>query len=266
MDSSLSVKLLVLLMGVSTLGVLGSSFYKLMIYRQFKRLEKESSQVFSAIKHKMTKLLSGGVKEENLQEKEQLKKAPTVSKDDMKKIHALLDGIDEKIANGDYKDAERHLVEALGVDPNNEDVNSLLAFVFLKQGRFNKAESIYTHMIEQGTEDAGVYANLGRVLEEQGELETASYAYKEAIMKEPKEPKRYMQLAETYVRMDRHDQAIPLYEEVVRLTNSNDVRMVLAGIFEFMKEKDRQVIILKEILELDPKYEDAKRKLAELRS
>ncbi len=262
MDVAVSVKLLVLTMGVSFIGVLGSILYKVSLFFQFKRMDRESRQLFSMVKAKINHILQHGedktVKEE---------KSLALSKDDARKVKVLLQDVDAMIREDRLDDAERHLVEALGIHPDSEDANSLLAFIYMKQEKFSKAESLYLHLVELGSQDPAVFANLGKVLEEQENYVTAVEAYREAIVKDPHAAKRYVSLAEVYKKMEKSDVAVPLLEEAVRLDSESLTTLyALAEAYEKVGDESKLIESLKVILQKVPEEERAKEWLSTLRS
>ncbi len=264
MDIATTVKLLTFISGASLLGIITSLFLKFTHFRQYKRLEKESSGMVIKTRTRIDHLMAHnaeGILDEEIEHTQR-----TADLDDQKKVEALLSGIDVMIAKGEYEDAERHLISALGIDPENMDVRSLMGFIYMKQEKYNKAESVYLEMIEKGTIDPGIYSNLGKVLEEQGNLETAITAYREAIVKDPQEPKRYIQLADVYITLEKTDVAIPLLEEALRLDNDNiPLRFRLIELYGIASNEDAQIALLKDILALDATNDMAKKLLESIR-
>ena len=221
--------------------------------------------MFRSVKSQILTILEQTqVTSEELKEEEE--EEYIVTPDDHVEIQKILRKVEMLLANNDFENGEKLLVEALAFNPDDEDVNILLAFVYMKRKKYTKAESIYLHLVEQEVQDPSVYANLGKVLEAQENLDGAVLAYREAIKRDPHNSVRYAQLGHLLTRMQHTGEAIEAYEQAVRFDTRNTAYMFILG--ENYLETGAfslAVKVFERILEIEPYNEKAKLQYLDLK-
>lgn len=157
------------------------------------------------------------VEEEKISTREEV----IVTPDDHVKVQQLLRKAEKALDEEDFEEVERICIEALALNPDDEDVNTTLAYVYRKQDKLSKAESIYVHLIEEGNQDPAIFSGLGRVLEDQNRTEMALRAYSEALKRDPHNAARHATLAQMYGKTGATREAIEAYEQALRYDSKN---------------------------------------------
>lgn len=221
MDTALVVKLLVGLLVIALGGMFVSFFIIRREKGKIKQLQKNAMEVIQHVQSRVSELLRltpQETKEEKaLPKREEIEVTP----DDHVKVQQLLRKAEKVLDEEDYEEGEKILIEALAFNAQDEDVNTLLAYVYRKLGKYSKAESIYVHLIEQGSQDPAVFSNLGRVLEEQGRFETAVMSYNEALKRDQHNAARHAALGRIYMKQGETREAIDAYEQALRYDTKN---------------------------------------------
>lgn len=266
MDTSLLIKIDVVLTLCSLLGGLYILFQKSISLWRFRKLHDESKQVFRNIKGQLSNLLSGAKNPVEAEDEKDTQEKIEVTPDDHVTVQKLLRRVEVLLANNDLENSEKLLVSALGYNPEDEDTKVLLAFVYMKRRKYSKAESIYLDLIENNSNDPTVFGNLGKVLEAQDEMETAEKAYIEAIKRDPHNAARFVQLGRLYMKMDRFSEAVAALEEAVRLdTRNTEYLFLLARGYELIASFALSGEVYLRILDIEPYNEKAKVMVLEFR-
>jgi tetratricopeptide (TPR) repeat protein len=163
---------------------LGGSIYlyarkALELHREYSSKRKVLSQL--VVVHQKIKGLFDTVKEENPAGKDSSSFRDRVEKEEEQApksntfilINRLLRKAELASAKNDIAGAEQFLVKAISIDDHHPEVLRNLAFVYLRQEKFSKAELLYTALILNKTEDAVIYSNLGLCLYRQDKLPLA---------------------------------------------------------------------------------------------
>lgn len=222
MNTALVVKVLVGLQVISWVGIMASYVLVRRQKGKLKQLQRSSREIVEYIQGKLSFLLKA-----EPEQKSQEKVAPTlreevaVTPDDHVKVRQLLRKAEKFLDEGDYAEVEKILIEALTYNPQDEDVNTTLAYIYSKQEKFSKAESIYVDLIEQGAKDPAVFSGLGRVLEEQGRFEMALKAYGEALKRDQHNAARHATIGALCMRHGETRKGIDAYEQALRYETKN---------------------------------------------
>lgn len=222
MDTAFAVKLLVGAQGLSLVGLLAS----LIMFRRekgkMKQMQRNAMEVIQHVQSRVAELLRLTPQQEVREEQRvPVREEVVVTPDDHVKVRQLLRKAEKFLDELEYGEVEKVLIEALTYNPEDEDVNTMLAYVYRKQQKYSKAESIYIHLIEQGSQDPAVFSNLGRVLEEEGRIEMAVKAYQEALKRDQHNAGRHATLAQIFLKQDDVRQAIDAYEQALRYDTRN---------------------------------------------
>lgn len=102
--------------------------------------------------------------------------------------------------------AEKHLLDALQIDPKSANAKVLIGYVYAHQKRYSEAEAALSEAAAIGTKNAWLWANWGEVLLLEGKAEASVEKYLRAVAGE----RSY----DTYdrARIDAYDHLFPLLE------------------------------------------------------
>lgn len=258
MGIGILVKLDVLLSFFSFFGMVGVGAWKIKEVWKFRKLREDSRHIFREFKSKILTLLERKETVAVLETTEYTEQH-VVTPDDHVEIQKILRKVEMLLSGNDFENAEKLLVEALAFDPDDEEVNSLLAFVYMKRKKYTKAENIYIHLVEMKVQDPSVYGNLAKVLEAQGNYDQAIKAYREAIKRDPHNAARYYQLGLLLLEMNSTGEAIDAFEHSVRFDTRNTKYLFALG--EGYLDTDANSLAVKvfaRILDIEPYNEKAK--------
>jgi tetratricopeptide (TPR) repeat protein len=121
---------------------------------------------------------------------------------------------------GDFDGAEAHFRRGLRLQPDDPDLRTLLARVFVRQNRHEEAISELEKVIAQRPRFADAHSELGDVLRGSGQLDRALRHLKIAVRIEPNAENR-LRLAIALVRAGRGRQAAVQLREVLRRDPGN---------------------------------------------
>lgn len=213
-----------LLVGTQVLALGGILSALGLMYREkekIRSLQKNALEVIGYVQSRVQELMRMTPVSEVEEEKLPVREEVVVTPDDHVKVQQILRKAEKALDEGDLEEVERLCIEALALNPDDEDVNTTLAYVYRKQEKMSKAESIYVHLIEGGSQDPAIFSGLGRVLEEQGRMEMALRAYQEALRRDQHNAARHATLAELYKKEGATREAIDAYEQALRYDSKN---------------------------------------------
>jgi len=146
-----------------------------------------------------------------------------------------------KLENTTY--ALEVLLKAKALHPDDVTVNRWLAEIYVKQGKRDDANAIYTHLTNIDSANAReYYTNIARLYLNAIDLETAKTAAKQVIAHNPRNPEGYQLLAEIAKQSGSYDTAINNLKHAIRLRpDATDIRVELAGIYK-LSGKPRQAL------------------------
>ena len=146
-----------------------------------------------------------------------------------------------KLKNTPY--ALEMLLKAKALRPDDVPVNRWLAEIYVKQGRRDDANALYTHLAD--IDNANVreyYTNIVRIHLQAMDLEAAKTAAKQIIAHNPRNPEGYQLLAQIAEQSGNYDSAINNLKHAIRLRpDATDIRVELAAIYK-LSDKPRQAL------------------------
>ena len=196
--------------------------------------------------------------EESLEDKEFLKKR----KKDIEKIvyNALV-----LRKEGKLDEYEKKIIEWLAIDPDDRDLNKLLADFYFNLGNYKKALSLLKKIVEVDPTDHKAIWQIGEMYLISGDFETAELLVEKAISLNQSNPKYYISMVEILYNTDRKMQAVEIMEKVVKLRPTNTVYLLtLADLFFEIHNLDAAKKNYFRVLEYEPTNEKAKAKLKSL--
>lgn len=114
-----------------------------------------------------------------------------------------------------YMEATDFLLEALKINPNNEDAIYELAYCYELTKNYEEAISTFKRVIDKTPYNGHAWFNLGAAYQAFGEFEKALTAFDYVILIDEGFHAAYFNKANVLVRLDRHADAIELYKKAL---------------------------------------------------
>jgi tetratricopeptide (TPR) repeat protein len=162
---------------------------------------------------------------------------------------------------GDAVMAEQLCRDALGEDPGEPNLSSLLGAALNRQGRGREAEPLHRHALAARPDYAKGHEELGRSLLQQGRTEDAIAALKRALELDPKLQSAQLALVNLLGESGRTGEAEQLMQAFLRADPFREWLAKAAELHRTGKLEDAEGIY-REILQRDPKNLEALRLLA----
>lgn len=160
---------------------------------------------------------------------------------------------------------EKKVIEWLAIQPDDKDLNKLLADFYFSIGNHKKALSLLKKIIESDPHDHKAIRQIGEIYLITGDFETAELLIEKAIAINPSNPKYYMSLVELLYNTDRKKEAVDVMEKIVKLRPTvSSYLLTLADLYNEIGEVDNAKKNYFRVLEYEPSNEKAKRKLKSL--
>lgn len=174
------------------------------------------------------------------------------------KADSLVKKADIVVGKGDDQEAEKFLIQALSLDPSCIEAYKRLAYMYLRQGQFSKAESIYRKLVVTITDDPAMFSNLGMALFSQQKLEDAKNFYKKALDLDKERPGRFFSLAQIHYELEEFEDALDHFRRAVEMDERNlDYLLTLAHFYVDREMPGEARTLLDEILLIFPENEEA---------
>lgn len=181
-----------------------------------------------------------------------------VDEKNVAKADSLVKKADIMMGRGDEKEAEKFLIQALALDPSCIEAYKRLAYLYLRQGQFGKAESIYRKLIVTITDDPTLFSNLGMALFSQQKLEDAKSFYKKALELDKERPGRFFSLAQIHYELEEFEEALDHFRRAVDMDPRNlEYLLTLAHFYVDREMPGEARTLLDELLLVFPENEDA---------
>lgn len=191
-------------------------------------------------------------------------RSPRVSAIEMQQVRSLVRSAEKALAQEKYDLAERELIQALTIQPHEQEVRAQLARLYLTTGRESKAEAMYKEIL-QHRDEVSFHANLGLAYYRQGKYVEACFAYQEALNREPKNAERSAALGRACIAAKRFEDAAPLLEKAsMTLSRDTDLLHLLAECYVQLDAPEKAEDAYRKINKLEPYNEEVKAKLASI--
>ena len=158
--------------------------------------------------------------------------APGLSDADIFAKHKRLTKLYLKLENVPY--ALEVLLKAKALRPDDVTINRWLAELYIKQGKSDDAEVIYTHLTDiDSTNAREYYTNIARLYLNAMDLEAAKTAAKQIVAHSPRNPEGHQVFAEIAKRAEDYEAAIGSLKQAIRLRpEAIDIRSELADTYK----------------------------------
>jgi len=150
-----------------------------------------------------------------------------LAEDKERKIEELSAQAEERMSEEDFKEAEKKLIEIIGLDSQNVEAFKSLGDLYFENKSYEEAKQTYSHILkllldsDDVAEIAEVNFNLGLINREIGDLETAFADLKQALKIAPNNP-RYLDtmLEVSIIRKDKIS-ALSAYDKLKKTNPEN---------------------------------------------
>ena len=157
---------------------------------------------------------------------------PGISDADIFAKHKRLTKMYLKLENITY--ALEVLLKAKALRPDDVTVNRWLAEIYVKQGKRDDANVIYTHLTDiDSTNAREYYTNIARLHLNAMDLEAAKTAAKQIVAHSPRNPEGHQMFAEIAEQAEDYEAAIDSLKAAIRLRpEAIDIRSELANTYK----------------------------------
>ncbi|RKU18681.1 hypothetical protein C6503_09090 [Candidatus Poribacteria bacterium] len=126
------------------------------------------------------------------------------------------------------------LLKAKALRPDDVTVNRWLAEIYIKQGKRDEANAIYTHLADiDRTNAREYYTNIARLHLNAMDLEAAKTAAKQIVAHSPRNPEGHQMFAEIAEQAEDYEAAIDSLKHAIRLRpEAIDIRTELANTYK----------------------------------
>ena len=119
-------------------------------------------------------------------------------------------------AQGKLDEAIREYQEALRIDPDRDTAHRHLAEAYQAQGKLDEAVREHQSVLKHWTDYSWAHINMGDVYRTQGKLDEAVREYREALRIDPNYGTAHSQMGDAYKAQGKLDEAIREYQEALR--------------------------------------------------
>ncbi len=125
------------------------------------------------------------------------------------------------------------LLEAKKLQPDDINVNRWAADIYIKQGRRDKAITIYRHLTNiDNTNAREYYSNIAKIYLETLDFEEAIEAAKQVVAHSPRNPEGHQLLAQIAMQSGDYDASVSSFKQAIRLRpEAIDIRRELAQLY-----------------------------------
>ncbi len=163
--------------------------------------------------------------------------------------------------NGNIDGAIAQYKEALKVDPNHVQTLYHLGMIYAGQNRFDDAIGIWRQYVKATNESAIAYSNLGYCCDLAGRQDDAKAAYESGLKQDPNNRPCRTNYGLLLARQGHVPDALNIWRPIL---SPAETHYNLASVYENNGDKRQARIEYQKALELDPKFIDAKSRLAQL--
>lgn len=188
-----------------------------------KRQEKFWRPIFQKLKEAQLvfRKYVGRVQKIVVDSERKLKKRKTTTSQAKAGAAILLKESDVAIEQKDLELAEKKYIEAIRLDPKNQDAYFGLGNVYFTKGEFGDAEEALTYLTRLNPEHDGGLVKLAEISEERGNIEKAIEYYEKSLLVEDGKATRFIKIAELLLSIDKPGTAQEAVKQAVELEPQN---------------------------------------------
>lgn len=228
-------------------------------YRVF-RVRKDDQLAF---KEKVAAQVEENKKLENEEElpsfKEEHAKMAGLKSYDFAAFKEEMRKVDLALANRDYGEAKRGLIQAMALAREELPVALKLGEVYMLTEDYKRAEALYLKLIEDGHELPAVYENIGKIMLKRKAYKEAIQAYVRAVELDEKDDEKLVALGKLYFHMMRYGVAAECFRRAAEIrTRDVDYLFLLAEACIADDDFENALFTYERILTIEPYNEKAK--------
>lgn len=168
------------------------------------------------------------------------------------------------IAEGKPAEAVKTIQKAVELNPNDPSFHNRLAEAHFANSDLKNAAASYEKVLEINPKFPQAKLRLGTIYGMQQKFDPAEKVLRDAIELSPKDRRAYSNLASILIAREKYSDALEVLESSKDLGTSPEIELAWAVAYEGDKDKDEALAHYKKALELDPKNEEIKARIAEL--
>jgi tetratricopeptide (TPR) repeat protein len=166
------------------------------------------------------------------------------------------------LAGNDPVEAEKSFRRALELNPQAARARAGLAEILLRDGRYDEAVAESKAAIEAGDDSSSIHGLLGEALTLSGKFDEAMMSLSEALKREPKNAIALRRRAETHLARNDLKAAIEDLRGAVEVEPDLPTRLRLAGALAEAKRYEEAIPIYQRVLRDEPSNNEARTALA----
>jgi len=165
-------------------------------------------------------------------------------------------------AQGNFDNAIAQYQASLKLDPKNVDAMFRLGAMYVQTKRYDDAIVTWQHYLKATNNSPQAYSNLGLAYEASGRFDQAAQAYQAGITRDPQNQSCRVNYGLMLARRNQVDAAIAQFSAVLPAAA---VQYNLGSVCEQQGRTEEAKAYYRKALELDPKLQDARSRLAVLK-
>lgn len=126
-----------------------------------------------------------------------------------------------EMGGDDYKSAEKDLLDAMKLDPNNSPIELQYANLLWILQRKSDAEKIYLSVLKHDPQNRYALESIGYLMRDEGKIPEAEQYFRHMAKMYPQDYVPYLALGDMYTALDRLDEAEIAYEQGYKLAPQN---------------------------------------------
>ena len=137
------------------------------------------------------------------------------------KINGLIEEAEELKRQDDLINAEKKLIEIIGLDSKNIKAFKLLARLYYERKDYEEAKQTFEHIIKLKEDDEDVYDGLAHIAQEGGNLDLAKEDYMKALKINSRRGETFYNLSLVYEETKSFDEAIENMKKALKIEPNN---------------------------------------------
>ncbi len=148
--------------------------------------------------------------------------------------------------------AQENALEAVRLDSTKIEYRELLAQIYIHSMQLQKAADVYRAILTIDPNHVPSLFSLAQIMERARPAESLEY-YERIIRKQGPSWDIYLQIAQLNIALQRYDNAIKAFEEMLEIDPNNIVvKQSLVDLFMRQKQHDRALAMINDVLEQNP--------------
>lgn len=149
------------------------------------------------------------------------KKRRTTTSEAKRSAAVLLKEAETAREQNDLELAEKKYIEAIQLDPKNQDAYFGLGGAYFAKGELDDAEEALTYLIRLNPEHDGGLVKLAEIAEELGNVEKAIEYYEKSLLVEDSKAPRFIKITELLMSINKPETALEAIKQAVELEPQN---------------------------------------------